>query len=195
MGANGGFVSYNLFAYCNNDPINQKDDGGDCPVVIVGAVVGGIAGLLGQAAGDIFSYCLYGKKSFSPGKYLGAFVGGAVGGAVLVCTGNTGLSGAASGFATTFLGQATDKLTGRNPNRSWDDIIARSALDGAMGYAFGSCLNLLPKGIGEKFRIEMDGIIEDIFVKWEASGGKAILKQFVCGLPLNFYCAFKPYAK
>ncbi len=29
LGANGKFVSYNLFAYCENDPVNKKDDGGN----------------------------------------------------------------------------------------------------------------------------------------------------------------------
>ncbi len=196
LGANGGFVSYNLFAYCENDPINKKDDGGKLPHIIIGAIVGGVGGLIGQAFGDIVNFIEYGSWDITFAKYFGAFVGGAAGGAVLAATGNTGLSGAVSGFTSTFISQGTEKLTGKGPKRSWDDIIARSALDGAMGYAFGSCLGLVKK-------FDLGGYKSDLYrMTWEALVkknigplGKAIFKQGLSSIPLGIYCAFRPFAK
>ena len=196
LGANGGFVSYNLFAYCENDPVNKKDDGGKLPHIIIGAIVGGVGGLIGQAFGDIVNYIEYGSWDITFAKYFGAFVGGAAGGAVLAATGNTGLSGAVSGFTSTFISQGTEKLTGKGPKRSWDDIIARSALDGAMGYAFGSCLGLVKK-------FDLGGYKSDLYrMTWEALVkknigplGKAIFKQGLSSIPLGIYCAFRPFAK
>ena len=44
LGVNGNFVSYNLFAYCNNDPINHKDDGGNMPITVASFIVGFVIG-------------------------------------------------------------------------------------------------------------------------------------------------------
>ena len=42
-----GFLSYNMFAYCENDPIAKEDPTGHIVNVIIGAFVGGVAGWLG----------------------------------------------------------------------------------------------------------------------------------------------------
>ena len=34
----------NLFAYCDNDPVNRKDDGGELWNIVIGAAVGGLVG-------------------------------------------------------------------------------------------------------------------------------------------------------
>ena len=47
LGANDDFNSYNLFAYCGNNPISRKDDKGYLWGAIVGAAIGGaVAGAL-----------------------------------------------------------------------------------------------------------------------------------------------------
>ena len=47
IGANGGMVSNNLFAYCDNNPVNKSDPSGQIAANIVGAVIGGIVGAVG----------------------------------------------------------------------------------------------------------------------------------------------------
>ena len=32
LGANGDFISYNLFTYCHNNPVNMADNGGTKPL-------------------------------------------------------------------------------------------------------------------------------------------------------------------
>ena len=69
LGANGDFISYNLFTYCHNNPVNMADNGGTLAFFvatgIAGAVIGGIAG--------------YATTGTWKGALAGAVVGGAVG--------------------------------------------------------------------------------------------------------------------
>ena len=53
-----GFLGYNMFAYCNNNPIKYDDQGGEWIEIAIGAAVGGLIGgisaaLKGGDAGDI----------------------------------------------------------------------------------------------------------------------------------------------
>ena len=69
LGADGSPLSYNLFAYCQNNPTNMADDSGNLAFFvatgILGAVVGGIVG--------------YAKTGTWQGALAGAAVGGVVG--------------------------------------------------------------------------------------------------------------------
>ena len=40
----------NLFAYCDNNPTNRKDNGGDCWGIVGAAVLGGVCGMFNAAA-------------------------------------------------------------------------------------------------------------------------------------------------
>lgn len=44
IGANETVLSYNLFAYCENNPIIMADSMGESPANIIGAIAGGVAG-------------------------------------------------------------------------------------------------------------------------------------------------------
>ena len=44
IAANGDFASYNLYAYCGNNPVARHDDGGEFWHIAVGAFVGGLIG-------------------------------------------------------------------------------------------------------------------------------------------------------
>jgi RHS repeat-associated protein len=50
LGANGDVVSINLFAYCGNNPVVRKDDGGEFWHLIVGAIIGGLIGAASAVA-------------------------------------------------------------------------------------------------------------------------------------------------
>ena len=70
-----GFLSYNMFAYCENDPVMCGDADGGCPYILVGALIG--AGC--QLACDIVAIQTGVKKEFSsPVQYAGAALGGAL---------------------------------------------------------------------------------------------------------------------
>ena len=47
IGANGGVVSNNLFAYCDNNPVMKSDPDGHIAANVIGAVIGGIVGAVG----------------------------------------------------------------------------------------------------------------------------------------------------
>ena len=47
LGVNSGINSYNLFAYCGNNPINLVDYSGNIASNVIGAVIGGVIGAVG----------------------------------------------------------------------------------------------------------------------------------------------------
>ena len=130
-----GLLSTNMFAYCENNPVNRSDPTGTISHLVVGAAVGAVAGLAGQLVSDLTTSLFSGELKFSNWKtYVGAAVGGAAGGAVFAATGSSTAAGAASGFVTTFTSGALQKS---ETNRTWSDIIAESVCDGAASAYFG----------------------------------------------------------
>jgi RHS repeat-associated protein len=73
--------SMNSYSYARGNPIIYKDASGEIPLLLatagVGAFIGGIAGIAGQAIGDHYS-----GENFNWSNYSGAFVGGATQGDV-----------------------------------------------------------------------------------------------------------------
>jgi hypothetical protein len=142
IGIAGGI---NLYAYTDNDPLNQSDPSGNCPAC-VGAIVGGVGGLLFQAGSDLF------HGSLSPASsYAGAIVGGAAGGAAATVCGPA-CAGAAAGVASNLV---TNSINGTLSAGSLAVDIAVGAVGGAVAgqvvpYAFKSFVSNPIKGdIGE----------------------------------------------
>ena len=50
-----GFLSCNMFAYCENDPVNKQDLDGELPQVVVGALVGAVVGAGLEVATQLIS--------------------------------------------------------------------------------------------------------------------------------------------
>ena len=82
-------LEYNLFAYCNNNPINYKDPSGFGPVgSIIGAILGfGLGTLLIPRVADLLKLSGWGRKVFISlgvasltglGAYLGYYIGEAI---------------------------------------------------------------------------------------------------------------------
>ena len=77
LSANGDFASYNLYAYCGNNPVARADDGGEFWNYVIGAVVGGVVSAVTTA---VQSYKETGEVNWQSTIIAG--VVGAVGGAV-----------------------------------------------------------------------------------------------------------------
>ena len=101
LNAKDGILGYNLFAYCNNNPIMYSDPSGHSIIlacIIVGAVIGGLAG--GHIAAKV--------SKAQTGKVNGwAVAGGIVGGGV-----PGGLAGWGIGAAITAIGAAATGAAG-----------------------------------------------------------------------------------
>ena len=71
-----GLLSTNMFAYCENNPVNRSDPNGDVfGEIIGGAILGGVI--------NVATTCLIAGltgEDISVGTVVGAFVGGAIGG-------------------------------------------------------------------------------------------------------------------
>ena len=48
-----GFVGYNMFSYCGNDPVNRKDENGDFWHIIVGAAIGAVTNVALTVVGNL----------------------------------------------------------------------------------------------------------------------------------------------
>ena len=93
-----GIVGYNMFAYCDNNPINRLDETGE----IWNFVAGALLGTASVYIGDVINNVITGKSGWdilkptsSVGTYLGAAVSGMIpgaglGSALLRATANTG---------------------------------------------------------------------------------------------------------
>ena len=74
-----GFLSANMFAYCENNPIMLVDQDGGVPVIIAGALIGG---LVGAISGALSSALQGGDKSEIMAGALSGMVTGFMAGAV-----------------------------------------------------------------------------------------------------------------
>ena len=76
IGITGSNLSYNTFAYCENNPTMRKDDGGEFGHIIAGAIFGGLIGAATQVVTNLIEH----KDPWE--GVASAAVSGAVGGAL-----------------------------------------------------------------------------------------------------------------
>lgn len=128
-----------MFAYCGNNPVSRKDDGGESWFsAIAGAVVGAVAGVVGQVISDVVTSVIEGEVKMSNWQtYVGAAIGGAAGGVVFALSGNMDAANAVSGALTTGIGQSLEKLTIKEYDKSWSEIALNTVTDGATSYGLG----------------------------------------------------------
>ncbi len=113
---------------------------------LIAAGVGFVTGLVGQYISDVISnYLVNGFSlnilipSSSWETYVGASIGGLIGGVAFLYSGPVG-SGAVTGFATTFIGQGLESITGKN-KRSLKSILINSGIDGLAGAITGKAFS------------------------------------------------------
>ena len=123
-------ATYNMFAYCKNNPIIYSDTDGQWAGLddLIAGAVGAVAGLASQFVADIATSVMSGSWQFSNWQsYVGSAVGGALGGITTLYAGP--IAGAAvGGGASTLIGQTLENLTGAG-NYSTGEIIINSAID------------------------------------------------------------------
>ena len=89
LGASGTALGYNLFGYCENNPVNCEDASGCGPIgAIIGAILGfGLGALLVPRVADLLRLRGWGRKAFIAlgvaaltglGAYVGNYVGKAI---------------------------------------------------------------------------------------------------------------------
>ena len=110
-----GFLGYNMFAYCNNNPI------------IVGAIVGGIASFASSVITDVL---IEGKVDWG-GAFISMGFGFVSGAAVAACPAFADLISAGMSAGESVL---TDKLDGK----SAQEIVINATISAGFGYILGS---------------------------------------------------------
>lgn len=127
LGANGEILSYNLFAYCLNNPVNRTDDGGNLSwlgKIAIGVAVIAVAAVVTVATAGAAAPAMVALHCAAAGALQGAAIGaatGAVSGAAIGAVshriktgswegaGRAALEGAADGFMT---GAISGAITG-----------------------------------------------------------------------------------
>ena len=141
-----GLLSANMFAYCENDPVNRSDPSGELAHLAVAAFVGAAVSLASQFTSEFISSVINGSSQFSSlSTYLGAAVGGAVGGVVTMCAG-AAAGGAVSSGVSTLVGQVLENATGKE-NRSAGDIVRNTIIDATIGCVWGKIDVIKVEGI------------------------------------------------
>ncbi len=137
IGITGSHLSYNTFAYCENNPVAAKDDGGEFWHIAIGALVGAAVGAISSVVSQTVTQLKEGK-SLSEVKINGAEVGiaagtGALSGA-LAATGVGAVGQAFGGAGISMLGNAATQVS----QKGFKDFdVGDMLLDGAIGGAAG----------------------------------------------------------
>ena len=192
-----GMLDKNMFAYCENNPVVRADYNGQIWHIVIGAAVGAAVGVLGQLISDGITSIINGELTISDWQtYVGAGVGGVVGGAILGGTGNISLANVATGFVTTGVGLSLEKVTGVS-DKSWSEIGINSVVDGAISYGLGKLPGIrgVTKGKNSNSSIFRSGLTKLRNGTASHMSNKVIFKGvvsiFVGGLAMDSYYGVK----
>ena len=109
-----------MFAYCGNNPVSRKDEGGEFWNVVVGAAVGAFMGAAAEMADQLIGYFAFGEELNTSDVWIAA-LGGAVYGGVMTATG----SNTAASLAST----ATESIvSGIYNGDSLDEIVSNTVV-------------------------------------------------------------------
>lgn len=123
-----GFYDKNVFAYCENDPVNRVDTEGDFWwfTAAVGAVIGAVASGVKQVVSNVMS----GDNWYD--GLAGAMVGGAVEGGIIGGTGNVAVAGAVTNEAISYV-SGEKELTWDNIQQSNITVLQNATTDLVVG--------------------------------------------------------------
>ncbi|MCL2860671.1 MAG: RHS repeat-associated core domain-containing protein, partial [Oscillospiraceae bacterium] len=124
-----GLIGTNMYAYCNNNPINMSDPTGHLAVFGIIAGIGALVGVGLQFASDVISSVANNKFQLSNWQtYVGSAVGGAVGGLVTMGA-KSPQAGVMIGSGTaTLVGQTIENKTKSGTKRPTSTVLTNTAI-------------------------------------------------------------------
>ena len=132
-----GLLSANMFAYCENDPVNKSDPTGEVAPILVAMAGGALVGIAEQFMTDVIYAMVTGQPLDACFSSVGTYVSSAVGGAMSVLLGGGVMRACTEIIMTSYLKETIDmmvspeKYNEKNPN---NEIIKNAFTSGASKY-------------------------------------------------------------
>ncbi len=132
-----GLLSTNMFAYCENDPVNKSDPTGEVAPILVAMAGGALVGIAEQFMTDVIYAMVTGQPLDACFSSVGTYVSSAVGGAMSVLPGGGVMRACTEIIMTSYLKETIDmmvspeKYNEKNPN---NEIIKNAFTSGASKY-------------------------------------------------------------
>ena len=147
IGADGPLAGNNLFVYCNDNPVIYTDETGYSVIaaVLISATVGAITSVVSQVFSDIIASPFNGGTLSSWETYVGAALGGAVGGVATLYLGANVGSAIGAGMST-LIGQSLENITGTQ-SREGTEITMNSLIDFTMAGILSKVLPIKDPGV------------------------------------------------
>ena len=186
---------YNLFAYCENNPVNRSDSTGQFFGLddLIAGFVGAVVGVVSQFVSDVVTTVATGELHLSNWQtYVGAAAGGAIGGVTTLYAG-PGVGNAVGAGCSTFIGQTIEKYT-RGTDRSFGEIIRNSTIDaaiaGTVSYVAPVKCDRITSGRNSMQAVYKSGLTKIGNKTASRMSAKVIAKGVVSGVTSNFSLSY-----
>ena len=141
LGANGDFASLNLFAYCGNNPVSRKDDGGEFWTIVGGALLGGAISAGFEIVSQIRDGATFGTLDWSS-VAIEAASGALIGGVL-----SAGLPSGVLTAAKATINAGTEIAHGIHERKNPREIIIRAGLSATISMLADETSNTIAKNI------------------------------------------------
>lgn len=105
-----GLLSTNMFAYCENDPVNKSDPTGEVAPILVAMAGGALVGIAEQFMTDVIYAMVTGQPLDACFSSVGTYVSSAVGGAMSVLPGGGVMRAFSEIILTSYIQETVDML-------------------------------------------------------------------------------------
>ena len=105
-----GLLSTNMFAYCENDPVNKSDPTGEVAPILVAMAGGAMVGLAEQFMTDVIYAMVTGQPLDACFSSVGTYVSSAVGGAMSVLPGGGVMRAFSEIILTSYIKETVDMI-------------------------------------------------------------------------------------
>ena len=105
-----GLLSTNMFAYCENDPVNKSDPTGEVAPILVAMAGGALVGIAEQFMTDVIYAMVTGQPLDACFSSVGTYVSSAVGGAMSVLPGGGVMRAFSEIILTSYIKETVDMI-------------------------------------------------------------------------------------